>query len=80
MITPARLRALWHSFRYCRVPDNIENIDKPTRILAASGLCVVPMTIYSVTIGAIVAYSLNKAIIKQSGSWKTPGCGGPAGI
>ena len=55
MITSDRLKALWHSFRYCRVPKNTAGIDKITRILAASRLCVIPMTIYSVTIGALLA-------------------------
>ncbi len=47
---------LWYSFRHCRVPDNVENIDRLTKIVAASRLCVTPMTIYSVTIGALISW------------------------
>ncbi len=50
------MKALWYSFRYCRVPENMENMDRLTKIVAASRLCVIPMTIYSVTIGALIAW------------------------
>jgi len=36
----------------------VENIDRLTKIVAASRLCVTPMTMYSVTIGALLAWIL----------------------
>ncbi|MCE4627972.1 MAG: prenyltransferase [Desulfurococcales archaeon] len=51
-----RLGALWYSFRKCRVPSS--NVDRVTRLIAASRLCVIPMTFYSVSIGAGLAWLL----------------------
>ena len=49
-----RLRALWYSFRLCRAPG--EDVDRLTRLIASSRLCVIPMTVYSVLIGAALAW------------------------
>ncbi|MCE4624371.1 MAG: prenyltransferase [Desulfurococcales archaeon] len=52
-----RLSALWYSFRKCRVPPG-DSVDGVTRLIAASRLCVIPMTFYSVSIGAGLAWLL----------------------
>lgn len=50
------LRILWYSFRKCRVPEQGEG-SPAARLIAASRLCVLPMTIYAVTIGALLAWT-----------------------
>ncbi|MCE4609549.1 MAG: prenyltransferase [Desulfurococcales archaeon] len=50
------LRMLWHSFRKCRVPENSEDVNVIVKVVAASRLCVVPMTFYAVTIGGLIAW------------------------
>lgn len=50
------LSDLWYSFRKCRVPEKKGETSKPILIIAASRLCVIPMTIYSVIIGGLLAY------------------------
>ena len=52
-----RLSALWYSFRRCRVSPG-DSVDRVTRLIAASRLCVIPMTFYSVSIGAGLAWLL----------------------
>ena len=47
------LRDLWYSFRYCRTPSRSRGL---TSLLAASRLCVAPMTMYSVSIGGLLAF------------------------
>ena len=54
---------LWYSFRKCRTPERGEP-GRLATIIAASRLCVIPMTFYSVTIGALLAW--------LEGRWSTP--------
>jgi len=50
------LRILWYSFRKCRVPEEYKDVNVIAKIVAASRLCVVPMTFYAVTIGGLIAW------------------------
>ena len=49
-------RALAESFMYCRVSEDLGDMPRPVRLLAASRLCVLPMTLYSVLIGGMLAW------------------------
>ncbi len=48
-----RLRALWLSFRLCRVPEGRGG--GLATLIAAGRLCVVPMTVYAVSMGGLLA-------------------------
>lgn len=50
------LRMLWHSFRYCRTPSKDAPTSQLSRLIASARLCVLPMTFYAVTIGALLAW------------------------
>ncbi len=50
------LRMLWHSFRYCRTPSKGVPASQLSRLIASARLCVLPMTFYAVTIGALLAW------------------------
>ncbi len=50
------LRMLWHSFRYCRTPSKEVPASQLARLIASARLCVLPMTFYAVTIGALLAW------------------------
>ncbi len=41
---------------YCRVSENLRKLPSPIRVLAASRLCVLPMTAYAVALGGIMAW------------------------
>ncbi len=56
------LRDIWYSFRRCRTPEESEP-GRLATIIAASRLCVIPMTFYAVSIGALLAW--------LEGSWNT---------
>lgn len=49
------LKLLWYSFRKCRVPEK-GNENVIVRLVAASRLCVIPMTFYAVTIGGLISW------------------------
>ncbi len=50
------LRALADSLQYCRVSSDLAGLPRIVRVLAASRLCVLPMTLYSVLIGGLLAW------------------------
>ena len=50
------LRALWYSLRHCRVPEELGELGALTRLVAASRLCVVFMTVYAVIMGGLLAW------------------------
>ncbi len=49
-------KALAESFMYCRVSEDLRKLPSPIRVLAASRLCVLPMTAYAVALGGIMAW------------------------